>query len=144
MLSCVQTGNGTPHDKYNICGIAHMQTNRKDDIFMQRRLVHNLTFILGRGQGTCSLTKHTRHIPGIFSLHAAYSALWHFSIIKKWSISITSQKNLEAPVQEIRKLLKKSGEIWGKYQTVIKDTDFVCKSQYFFRKLYTDFVSLLF
>ena len=38
MLSCVQTGNGTPHDKYNICGIAHVRTNRKDDIFMQRRL----------------------------------------------------------------------------------------------------------
>ena len=38
MLSGVQTGNGTPHDKYNIRGIAHAQTNRKDDIFMQRRL----------------------------------------------------------------------------------------------------------
>ena len=23
MLSGVQTGNGTPHDKYNICSIAH-------------------------------------------------------------------------------------------------------------------------
>ena len=23
MLSGVQTGNGTPHDKYNICDIAH-------------------------------------------------------------------------------------------------------------------------
>ena len=38
MLSGVQTGNGTPHDKYNIRGIAHAQTNRKDDISMQRRL----------------------------------------------------------------------------------------------------------
>ena len=38
MLSGVQTGNGTPHDKYNIRGIAHARTNRKDDIFMQRRL----------------------------------------------------------------------------------------------------------
>ena len=27
-----------PHDKYNIRGIAHARTNRKDDIFMQRRL----------------------------------------------------------------------------------------------------------
>jgi len=35
MLSGVQTGNGTPHDKYNIRGIAHVRTNRKDDIFMQ-------------------------------------------------------------------------------------------------------------
>merc|ERR1712102_247576 len=55
----VQTGNGTPHGKYNIRGIAHARTNRKDDIFMQRRLVQNFTFILEWGQGTCSLTKHT-------------------------------------------------------------------------------------
>ena len=38
MLSGVQTGNGTPHDKYNISGIAHARTNIKDDIFRQRRL----------------------------------------------------------------------------------------------------------
>ena len=38
MLSGVQTGNGTPHDKYNIRGIVHVHTNRKDKIFMQRRL----------------------------------------------------------------------------------------------------------
>ena len=38
MLSGVQTVNGSPHDKYNIRGIAHGRTNRKDDIFMQRRL----------------------------------------------------------------------------------------------------------
>ena len=59
MLSGVQTGNGTPHDKYNMRGIAHVRTNRKDDIFMQRRLVQNFTFILEWRQGTCSLTKHT-------------------------------------------------------------------------------------
>ena len=46
MLSGVQTGNGTPHDKYDIHGIAHEHTNRKDDIFMQRELVQNFTFIL--------------------------------------------------------------------------------------------------
>ena len=36
----VQTGNGIPHDKYNISGIAHahVRKNRKDDIFRQRRL----------------------------------------------------------------------------------------------------------
>ena len=28
-LSGVKTGNGTPHDKYNIRGIAHARTNRK-------------------------------------------------------------------------------------------------------------------
>ena len=52
--------NSTPHDIYHIRGIAHAQTNRKDDIFTQRRLVQNFTFILESGQGTCSLTKHTR------------------------------------------------------------------------------------
>ena len=46
MLSGVQTGNGTQHDNYNIRGIAHVRTNRKDDIFMQIRLVQNFTFIL--------------------------------------------------------------------------------------------------
>ena len=38
MLSGVQTGNGIPHDTHNIHGIAHAGTNRKDDIFMQRRV----------------------------------------------------------------------------------------------------------
>ena len=38
MLSGVQTGNGIPHDKYNIRGIVHTLTNRKDDIFMLRQL----------------------------------------------------------------------------------------------------------
>ena len=60
MLSGFQTGNGTPHDKYNIRGISHARTNRKDDIVMERRLVQNFTFILEWGPGTCSLTKHTR------------------------------------------------------------------------------------
>ena len=60
MLSGVQTRNGTPHDKYDVRGIAHATTNRKDNIFMQRRLVQNFTLILEWGQGTCSLTKHTR------------------------------------------------------------------------------------
>ena len=45
MLSGVQTGNGTPHDKYNIRGIAHARTN------MQRRLVQNFTYILEWGNG---------------------------------------------------------------------------------------------
>ena len=35
MLSVVQTGNGSPHDKYDILGIAHARTNRKDNIFIQ-------------------------------------------------------------------------------------------------------------
>ena len=69
MLSGVQIGNGSPHGKYNIRGIAHARTNRKDDIFMQRRLVQNFTYIMGWGQGTCTLTKHTRRW--------TYSALRH-------------------------------------------------------------------
>ena len=32
------TGNGIPHDKCNLPGIAHAHLNKKDDIFMQRRL----------------------------------------------------------------------------------------------------------
>ena len=59
MIPGVQNGNGIPHDKYNMRGIAHARTNRKDDIFMQRRLVQNSLFILEWGQGTCSLVKHT-------------------------------------------------------------------------------------
>ena len=66
MLSGVQTRNGTPHDKYNIRGIAHARTNRKYDIFMQRGLVQNFTFILEGGQGTHSLTKHTLGIFPVF------------------------------------------------------------------------------
>ena len=51
MLSGVKTGNGAPRDKYNIRGIAHKRTNRKDDIFMQRRLVQSFTYILEGGEG---------------------------------------------------------------------------------------------
>ena len=38
MFSGVETGNGTPHDRYNIRSIAHARTNRIDNIFMQKRL----------------------------------------------------------------------------------------------------------
>ena len=34
-------GNVIPHDKYNILGIAHERTNRKDNIFMQIRLYND-------------------------------------------------------------------------------------------------------
>ena len=54
MLSGVQTRNGTPHDKFNIRGIAHVRTNRKDDIFMQRRLAQSFKCIRKGGQGTKS------------------------------------------------------------------------------------------
>ena len=35
----VQSGNGIPHDKYNIRGIVHARTNRKDDIFNAKTTV---------------------------------------------------------------------------------------------------------
>ena len=38
MIPGVQTGNGIPHDKYYVPGIAQVRTDRKDDIFMQRRM----------------------------------------------------------------------------------------------------------
>ena len=41
MIPGVQTGNGIPHDKYNIRGIAHARTNRKDNItLMKTTTVH--------------------------------------------------------------------------------------------------------
>ena len=42
MLSGVKTRNGIPHDKYNVCDISHVLTNRKDDIFTQRGLVQSV------------------------------------------------------------------------------------------------------
>ena len=38
MIPSVYTGNWIPHDKYDVHGIAHARTDRKDNIFMQRRL----------------------------------------------------------------------------------------------------------
>ena len=60
MLSGVQTENGTPHDKYNIRCIAHVRTNRKDDIFMQRRLVQIFICILEWGKGLVKNQDHNR------------------------------------------------------------------------------------
>ena len=38
MIPGIQTGNGIPHVKCNLRGIAHAHRNKKDNIFMQRRL----------------------------------------------------------------------------------------------------------
>ena len=51
VLPGIQIGNGIPYDKCNLRGIAHAHTNRKDDIFTQRRLVQNFTFYIGVGSG---------------------------------------------------------------------------------------------
>ena len=80
LLSCAQTGNGTPPDKYNIRGNSHARTNRKDDIFMQRRLVQIFTYIMDWGQGTCTLTNHTPRW--------TYYALRHFLFLIYMSRSI--------------------------------------------------------
>ena len=94
MLSGVQTGNGTPRDKYDIRGIAHAHSNRKDDIFMQRRLVQSFTYILECGQGTCTLTKRTRRW--------TYSALRHFfSLNEEGNIRITSFFTGLRPAQKL-------------------------------------------
>ena len=65
MLSGVQTRNGIQHDRYNICGITHARTNRKDNFFMQRQLGQIFTCILEGGQGAY---KKSKTIPGP-SLH---------------------------------------------------------------------------
>ena len=48
MLLGVQTWDGFPHDKYNICGIAHAHTNRKGNIFMKRQLVKSCIYKLDK------------------------------------------------------------------------------------------------
>ena len=60
MLSGVQTGNGTPHDRYKIRGIAHVHTNRKDEIFVQRRLGQIFIFILEWDKGHINNQDRTR------------------------------------------------------------------------------------
>ena len=37
MIPGIFTGNGIPYDKYDVRGIAHAPTNKKDNIFMQRQ-----------------------------------------------------------------------------------------------------------
>ena len=51
MLSSVQTGNRISQDRYNVRGIAHARSYKKDDIFMQRRLGQIFTCILEWGKG---------------------------------------------------------------------------------------------
>ena len=53
MIPGAQTGNGIPHDEYNIRGLFDKRTNRKDDIFIQKRLGQIFACILEWGQGTC-------------------------------------------------------------------------------------------
>ena len=60
MLSGVQTGNGIPHDRYDIRGIVHGCTNRKDDIFMQRRQAQILHVYWRGGKGHVKNQDRTR------------------------------------------------------------------------------------
>ena len=59
MIRGVQTGNGIPHDRY-IRGIAHVRTNRKDNIFMQRRQGQILICILEWDKGLVKNQDRTR------------------------------------------------------------------------------------
>ena len=52
MIPGVQTGNGIPHDRCNICGIAHAHTNRKDDIFMERQREQIISCLLAQAYTT--------------------------------------------------------------------------------------------
>ena len=85
MLSGVQTGNEIPHDRYNIRGIAHVRTNRKDDIFMQRRQGQIFTCILEWGQRTYKkLRPHSAR---------AYTTL--VVLVKAWmTLQLTDIKHL--------------------------------------------------
>ena len=56
MIPGVQTGNGIPHDRCDLRGVAHAHTNRKDDIFMERRLGQIITC-----KGLVKNQEHTRH-----------------------------------------------------------------------------------
>ena len=60
MLSGVLTVNEIPYDRYDIRGIAHVRTNRKDDIFMQRRLGQICICKLEWGKGLVKNPDRTR------------------------------------------------------------------------------------
>ena len=90
MFSGVQTGNGTPHDKYNIHGIAHARTNRKYNLFMQRRLVQNFSYIFELDQGTCPLTKPTRRLAYSLYLFPA-CCLLRFAAFFRYIMDITQR-----------------------------------------------------
>ena len=54
MLSGVQTGNGTPHDKYNIRGIARAHKQKRQHFNAKTTSAKLYLYI-----GTCTLKKHT-------------------------------------------------------------------------------------
>ena len=64
-LSGTQTRNGIAHNSYTLWSIAHAGTNRKYNIFRQRRRVPIFTDILVRGH----VTKQTRHWTYFASLY---------------------------------------------------------------------------
>ena len=113
MLSGVRTGHSTPHDSYNICGIAHARINRKDDIFKQRWLVQSFTYIFEWGQGTCTLKKQTRHW--------TYSALRHFFrsyLLRKGQNRGSLHPTKETRPARKRRRINKNKEYIDVFQTV--------------------------
>ena len=92
LLSGVQTGNGTPHDKYNKRGIAHVRTNRKGDIFLQRRLVQNFTFIL-EWRSFCFPSNKDEKVRLYTTIQAYYTPLCLYSRLSQpadqsWSLGL--------------------------------------------------------
>ena len=45
MFSGFLAGNGIQHDEYDLRGIVHVHTYRKDNIVMQRRLLQSFTYL---------------------------------------------------------------------------------------------------
>ena len=57
VMSGVQTGNGIPHERYDIRLLAYGHANQKDVIFMQRELGQIFTYIFNWGQGICKRSR---------------------------------------------------------------------------------------
>ena len=55
MISGVRTGNGIPHDRHNIRGIAHKQKRRHFNAKTTRANLYDM--YIGVGQGTCKKSR---------------------------------------------------------------------------------------
>ena len=86
-----QTGKGIPYDKYDMRGIAHVRTNIKDDIFMQRQLGQIFTCIQEWGQGTCKKSKpfparaYTTLVVLVFATFSLFSSFSTFATFATFS-----------------------------------------------------------
>ena len=85
--------------------------NRKYDIFMQRQLVQNFTYIMEWGQGTCTLKKHT--------WCWTYSALRHFLDEKRNKRNVT---NAQSHILRQHAAWKNSYDNYKKVTTLLVDS----------------------